>query len=203
MFRRTLLAAAMLLGATSFANATVLFTDNFNTETQALNGSLSNWTVTNGTIDVIGAPAFFDFYPGNGNYLDMDGSSSDAGKITTNSSFNLIAGQQYAISFDFGKNGLKKESLNVKVGAFSWVLSLGATLTQGNILTGIAYLFTPTANVSGAKISFEGVGTDNQGVIIDNVQLSAVPIPAAAPLLVMGLMGLGALARRRKAAAKV
>ena len=55
------------------ANAGVIFSDNFNAEnggTGVLNyNSFNNWTVTDGTVDLIGN-GFFDFYPGNGLYVD-------------------------------------------------------------------------------------------------------------------------------------
>jgi len=38
-------------------------------------GTIDGFTVTNGTVDVIG-DGYFDFYPGNGLYIDTDGSSS-------------------------------------------------------------------------------------------------------------------------------
>ena len=51
------------------AQAVPLFNDTFDSEALGLNQALDNWTVSDGTIDVIG-PGFFDLHPGNGNYLE-------------------------------------------------------------------------------------------------------------------------------------
>jgi Protein of unknown function (DUF642) len=203
MFKTSFVAAALFVALSSSSHAVTIFSDNFNGDTLALNGSLTNWTVSNGTIDVIGAnPApFFNLYPGNGNYVDMDGSSGNAGKITTIATFNLVAGQRYALSFDYGKNGAAKENLNFGVGSYLGFLGFNTGAIPA--LVNGYYEFIAGANQTGVRIFFEDLGKDNQGVIIDNVQLSSVPIPAAAPLLAMGLMGLGALARRRKAVSKI
>ena len=84
------------------ANITSL-SDNFNTENGgvgALNYTgFANWDVNGGgTVDLIGNSSF-DFYPGNGLYVDLDGSSSNAGVLTTKS---LFAPGNYALSFKLG-----------------------------------------------------------------------------------------------------
>ena len=66
------------------ASATPIFEDNFDSENGG-NGVTNytgfiNWTVTDGTVDLIGN-GYFDFFPGNGLYVDMDGSTNNAGKM--------------------------------------------------------------------------------------------------------------------------
>jgi hypothetical protein len=59
-------------------------------------------------------------------------------------------------------------------------------------------LFKPATNVV-AKLFFNDVlGNNNVGPIVDDVRVTAVPLPAAAWLLLSGLVGIGAMARRRR-----
>ncbi|MFO0520899.1 MAG: pyruvate-binding protein, partial [bacterium] len=92
------LAAALATASLALAGpagAATVFSDNFNSETLATNGSLSNWNISNGTIDVIGGVSFYNFYPGNGNYLDLDGSTQNAGRIETKLPLAFTIGQTY------------------------------------------------------------------------------------------------------------
>ena len=96
--------AATLLVA-GRADASLLFSDNFDGEAYELNATLDNWTVTGGTVDLIGSGTPFDFgaLAGNGKYVDLDGSSFDAG-IATSSSFLFANGTTYTLSFDLAGN---------------------------------------------------------------------------------------------------
>jgi Protein of unknown function (DUF642) len=205
MLKQIVLTAGILLGAATTANAVTLFSDNFDADALRLNvgnlgdTSLNNWTVGPGTVDVIG-PNFYDFYPSNGNYLDMDGSTSQAGTINTNKLFNIVSGRTYTISFDYGKNGAAAETLNFGIGSYAASLMLlGGAIPS---LLNNTYTFLATTNETGVSLFFQGVGGDNQGPVLDNVSLSAVPLPGAAPLLIAALAGFGAMARRRKFVAK-
>src|SRR5512134_1207510 len=81
------------------SDAVPLFSDNFDSETLALNyNAFANWTVSDGTVDLIGNPAFFDLLPGNGRYVDLDGSTSNAG-VMTSSALSLTGGVTYDLTF--------------------------------------------------------------------------------------------------------
>ena len=76
----------VLIGlAAGRVDAAVIFSDNFDGENGgvgALNYTgFANFSVSNGLVDLIGN-GFFDFLPGNGLYVDLDGSTSDAGVLT-------------------------------------------------------------------------------------------------------------------------
>jgi len=94
----------LILGAGSTVSATPIFVDNFNTENEGVGvldySGFDNWTVTDGTVDLIGN-GFYDYFPSNGLYVDMDGSTNNAGLMTSN--FSLGAGE-YILQFDLAGN---------------------------------------------------------------------------------------------------
>src|SRR5882762_10242764 len=92
-----LLAIAILsfwLSSGTASHAVVLLNDNFDTENggvpQLNYSGLANFNVANsgsgGAVDLIGNGSF-DFYPGNGLYVDICGSSSACGILTTKQTF--------------------------------------------------------------------------------------------------------------------
>jgi hypothetical protein len=86
--------------------AAVVFSDNFNSYAAQLNcAPPANWSAPGpGAVDLIGETptgTTFDFYPGNGGYVDLDGSNGIAGMLRTLMSFG--AGS-YTLSFDLGSN---------------------------------------------------------------------------------------------------
>lgn len=189
-------ALALALFTTSAAQAIPLFSDNFNGEAQALNTSLDNWTVSDGTIDVIGT-GFFDFYPGNGNYLDLDGSSGNAGKITTNSSFSFLAGT-YTLRFDLG--GSTRGDSNTMTVALGSFFSETFTLPSSAPLQTITRTFTFGSSNGTGALSFDHTGGDNLGLILDNVLLdfrAPTTVPEPSTLALLSLAGLLGLRRRR------
>jgi hypothetical protein len=197
-FRNTALAglAAMTLaGATAGpAKAVVFFTDNFNGETLGLNyTSFANWAVTAGSVDLIGTPVFFDFYPGNGRYVDLDGSTgaqNPAGRIATNTTF---AAGNYKLTFNLGGSTRgDTNTVEVKLGSFTQLITLGSAAG----FTSQSFLFSTT----GGKLSFANLGnSDNLGLILDNVQVaSGVPEPGTWAMMLLGFVGLGYLGARRR-----
>ena len=190
--------ALSLLGAGA-AEAVPLFSDTFDSETLATNTLLDNWTVSDGTIDVVG-PGFFDFYPGNGNYVDLDGSSSNAGKITTNALFNLLAGT-YTLNFQLG--GSTRGDSNTVTVALGSIYSEVFTLASNAGLQNISRTITLGAAAGSGALSFDHAGGDNLGLLLDDVTLDFsrvqidVPEPSSLALLLAG--GLVGAARRRRA----
>jgi hypothetical protein len=183
------LGAIALLALAAQANADVLiFADDFNGENGgvgALNyNGFANWTVNPQSVDLIGN-GFFDLFPGNGLYVDLDGTTGSPGTMTTNN-LGLIAGRTYVLEFQLGgahrNNGNNDASVEVTVGQ----LVQAFTLADNDPLTTFSYTFV--ANGDGA-LAFAGGGAgDNQGLILDNVQLVMVPLPGG---VLMGAVGLG------------
>lgn len=191
MNKLTRLCAAAALLAAGTANAAVILSDNFDANTLGLNVTPTGWTVTKGWVDIIGT-GYFDFQPGHGRYIDMDGSRGQAGTIARN--VNLVAGTSYLLTFDLAGNwrNAAKEQVNVSFGGTTGSYSLG----QKAGFTNFSLSFTPT--ISGAYgLSFAGTGGDNMGMLLDNVKVAAVPEPQTYALLALGLV-LGATMRRRQ-----
>jgi hypothetical protein len=193
-----LFAATLVLMASVNANASVIFQDNFDAENGG-NGVLNytgfaNWTTSDGTVDLIGN-GYYDFLAGNGLYIDMDGSTGDAGKMTS-IALNLAPGT-YTLSFELAGNRRNGATEGVEV-----LVDMGSLFSNTYSLNknDPFQLYTETFTVLTAtttSISFEGAGGDNIGMLLDDVTLTAVSTPAALSLLGLGLVGLG-FSRRQK-----
>jgi hypothetical protein len=152
--------------------------------------------VSGGTVDLIGN-GYFDFLPGNGLYVDMDGSTVNAGMMTSDS-FTFIEGALYTLTFDLAGNHRNGATESVIV-----LVSLGGLVSQTISLSQAAPFQTYTISFIGdgstGALSFEGVGGDNIGMLLDNVQLTVPDGGATLTLLGCALVGLGVLRRRFRA----
>jgi hypothetical protein len=197
MLARSIVLAGLLAGACS-ANAQIVFSDTFDADTQGLNKAsfLGGWSVSDGTVDVVGT-GFFDLYPGNGNYVDLDGSTGNAGVFSK--ALDLTAGVTYTASFFLG--GSRRGDSNLVDVDFGSSLA-SFTLASSDPLAERSIAFTPGSSGS-YSLSFANAGGDNLGAILDNVVVSTAVIPEPETYALM-LAGLGAVAfvsrRRRKAA---
>lgn len=186
-----ILGAVIMLGVSGVpAHAAVIFSDNFNTENGgvgALNyAGFANWTVSDGTVDLIGN-GFFDFYPTSGLYVDLDGTTFNAGKMTS-TSLSLGPGQ-YDLRFYLGGNARGAAADTVDVSVQIGLASASYTLASVDPLVEYSMPFT-VASATSANIVFDHAGGDNIGIILDNVRLISVPEPGTMALLGTGLFGL-------------
>lgn len=198
---RRIIAAAVFLGTAIFAAPTyagVVLQENFNGETpDELNWTgNSNFLPTSppGTVDLIGVGGAFDFLPGNGGYLDLDGSSgtgnNPAGEITSVASF---AAGTYTLTFDLAGNrrNAPDQTTRISLGNFSTDISLGSSAG----FTPYSFTFTTT----GGNLIFTELGPSNQqGNLLDDVVLTAVPEPSTWAMMILGFLGLGFMGYRRK-----
>jgi hypothetical protein len=186
---------------TGSSRAALIFFDDFDSYTAAYNWSgEGNWTTTEQSVDLIGVGTSWDLLPGNGLYLDMDGSTRNAGTIESISI--ALAPGDYVLSFDIAgnqRNGAD-DAVLVEVGSGSLLSGSVSGIPSGLPFTTINMPFN-VACATSATISFEGVGGDNVGALLDNVALNSVdgkiPAPGAILLGSIGVGVVGWLRRRR------
>jgi hypothetical protein len=151
----------------------ILLDDNFNYENKgraALNYSgFENWIVTRGTVDLIGNGSY-DFYPGNGLYVDLDGSSRLGGKLESEKSFVLDPGT-YELRFDIANNNSATQDRNTMTVTLGDIYRERFTRSGKSPFQTIVQtinIVTPTRG----RLVFDQSGGDNDGIIIDNIQLT-------------------------------
>jgi hypothetical protein len=181
------------------AQAATIFSDNFN-GVNGGNGALnytgfSQWNVSGGAVDLIGN-GFFDFFPGTGLSVDLDGTMFQSGQF---SSIPIaLTGGTYMLQFALG--GSQRGDTNtvqVSLGSF---YSESFTLGSSAPLSVITRFITVGAP-SSASLTFQNAGGDNIGLILDDVNLStteirSVPETSSLALLAFGLTGIGMLRLR-------
>lgn len=184
--------AVALMSAAGAAPAGVLFSDNFDAENggsgQLNYTAFANWSVSEGAVDLIGT-GFIDILPGNGLYVDLDGTASDAA-VFTSDTINLPAGD-FVLSFDLA-GSQRGETNTVSVTFFGQALIV--TLDSSAPFT--TYTIPVSLAAPGAdSIVFDHQGGDNFGLLLDRVEVRTIPTPSA--LSAFGALGLLAGRRRR------
>lgn len=220
---KSIIAIAALAAAGSASATTVLFSDDFESDTPALGitTTLNKWVV-NGNVDVVGMPNGFGITCAGG-CVDLDGTTGP-GRITS-AMIAFAANLPVTISYDL--SGSQRSSAT---DAFAFFVSFphpyiaatditwnqpgspSASYTWASQWSGQAFFadingtmpwttftfaFTPTTAAT-MQIGFMTQSADNIGPLIDNVLISQVPEPATWAMLIAGFGLVGTAMRRRR-----
>jgi hypothetical protein len=159
----------------------------------------ANFAVTAGTVDLIGTGpggTSFNLLPGNGLYVDLDGSTGNAG-LTTADPIVLGAGS-YNLAFDLaGSQRGSAETVTVQLLANGSPVGVPFVYNRNSAdpFSTESIAFAILGAPINFQFSFQNAGNDNIGAILDNVSLSSVPEPAS--MMLLGLAAAGFAARRR------
>lgn len=182
----------------------ILLEDNFNSENggsaESLNHtSFSNWNVTRGSVDIIGKGYnATDFFPDNGLYVDMDGTSLSAGKLESKSEFDFNTGDSITLMFDILGENPDPANTNNNI----MTVSLGTLFSEDfskNDIGTIRRRINVTSDIKTSLI-FDHNGGDDVGLILDNVKLQNTSIPEPTTtlgLVVLGTLGVGSTLKRK------
>jgi hypothetical protein len=148
----------------------ILLEDDFSSENfgnGALNYSrFANWDIISGTVDLLGNGLWRDF-PGHGLYLDLDGSTNNAGTLRSKEAFRLRRGT-YRLQFDLSGNPAGgRNSMTVRLGDVFRETFEMAPYESFTTITRDISVSTPAQ----ARLIFRHAGGDNTGLLFDNVKL--------------------------------
>ena len=147
--------------------------DDFDSENEGrgtLNYSgLTNWDTARGTVDLIGH-GFWDYFPEYGLYLDLDGTTGEAGRLESKTTFKLESGE-YRLEFDLaGSPRSGPDTVTVSLGNVYSEDFTSALNEPFRTVSRTIQVRIPTS----AKLIFDHEGGDSEGLLLDNVKLTKV-----------------------------
>ena len=152
----------------------LMFEDTFDQENggvfQLNYTGFTHWDVLDGTVDLIGTYPYDDFLPNSHRmYVDLDGTSKDAGTLRSKRRFQLMPGT-YRLEFDLAGMPRSNQPPNTVV------VRLGDVHQETITLSSFSPLQRYTRRIqvpqtSLAWLSFAHQGGDDYGLLLDNVKL--------------------------------
>ena len=163
--------------------------------TYSASQSFGPWNVVSGSVDLIGG--YWQNPTVGGGSVDLDGSS--AGAFSQN--INLTAGD-YVLHFSLsgnpeGGDPLKGVQVSVGDGLQSFYYTTGSNTKSAMNYLVETLAFHATGPTSLLFSSLDASGSF-WGAVIANVDISAVPLPAALPMFFSGLLGMFGFAKSRR-----
>jgi choice-of-anchor C domain-containing protein len=200
--------------ATLAADAKANFVVNGGFESPAISGGatfqtyavgstgITGWTVIPGTnsgasgsVDLIGS--YFPAHSG-AQSVDLDGSSIPGPGGLSQTITGLVQGTSYVLDFFYGNNpNGTTASATVSIGTLTTTIThSGSTFGVMNYTEG-TYSFVATGTTQILTFTSTDPSNDVNGIALDDVSIS-VPEPASCAMLGLGMLAVGAYARRRK-----
>lgn len=179
-----LLALGFFVPLSAFAQRATTFFDAFladNGGQPAQNYNLFfQWTVTDGSVDLVGGTVTGAVDQANGRFVELGGSTGDAGLFSTKTMFPFVPGATYNLSFDYKSNDGTANTARVSIAGQTFDVSSNLTCLQN-----FSRDFTVAAPIM-TTVAFQNLDNDNNGIGIDNVILLTQAAPTAAPVTVGG-----------------
>jgi PEP-CTERM motif len=158
----------------------------------SLNRFLSRAMFRSPSVDLVG-PGFFQSLAFSGNSVDLDGSTgtgfSPSGQLQSVASFGL---SDYVLTFVLSGNqrNAPEQTTTISLGGQSFSI----TPTDD-----VYHTYTHTFVGASGQLNFlESGPSDQQGNLLDNVVLAAVPEPSTWAMMILGFAGVGFMAYRRR-----
>jgi len=157
--------------------------------------AITGWTVGGDSVDYIGS-----YWNAQNGSRSVDLSGNAPGSIFQ--TFDTVLGQTYQVTFYLGANGdgpppFKTVAVSATGNAIG-NYSVATTAFPPNVTAWSPFSYAFTATGTSTTLTFTSTGTTAYGAALDNVNVTAVPEPAAWALMILGFGAIGGVMRRRQ-----